>query len=83
MPVLIYAVLLDDRRQTVLPIAMAVGVGFGFAIVENTAILVQNINVLTIPWAVLRGVSASLMHGLCTMIVGTGVTYVKKQKKLF
>ena len=30
MPVLLYAVLLDDRRNRVLPIAMAVGVALPF-----------------------------------------------------
>ena len=75
MPVLLYAVLLDDRRNRVLPIAMAVGVGF--AILENSMILI------TVLWATARGFSASLMHGLCTVVAGTGITYVKKQKKLF
>ena len=71
MPVLLYAVLLDDRRNRVLPIAMAVGVGF--AILGSVTVL----------WATARGFSASLMHGLCTVVAGTGITYVKKQKKLF
>ena len=41
IPVLLYAVLLDDRRNRVLPIAMAVGVGF--AILENSMILIDNV----------------------------------------
>ena len=58
-------------------------VGIGFSILENTAILVQNLTVVTLGWAALRGLSASLMHGLCTMIIGAGLPYVKKQRKLF
>lgn len=81
MPVLLYAVLLDDRRNRVLPIAMAVGVGF--AILENSMILIDNVGAVTVLWATARGFSASLMHGLCTVVAGTGITYVKKQKKLF
>ena len=81
LPVLLYALLLDDRRNRVLPIAMAVGVGF--AILENSVILIQNVGAVTVLWATARGVSASLMHGLCTVVAGTGITYVKKQKKLF
>lgn len=81
LPVLLYALLLDDDRKRVLPIAMAVGVGF--AVLENTVILVDNLGAVTITWAAARGFSASLMHGLCTMVVGTGITYVNKQKKLF
>lgn len=80
-PVFVYAVFLENDRKLVLPVAMAVGVGF--AIVENTVILVQNIEAVTLGWAALRGFSASLMHGLCTMAVGAGVTYVHKHKKLF
>ena len=81
LPVLLYAVLLDDSRERLLPIAMAVGIGF--AVLENTMILIDNLGAVTLAWAAARGFTASLMHGLCTMIVGTGITYVKKQKKLF
>lgn len=81
LPVLLYALLLDDRRNKVLPVAMAVGVGF--AILENSVILIDNLGAVTAAWAAARGFSASLMHGLCTVIVGTGITYVKKQRKLF
>lgn len=80
-PVFFYAVFLDESRKIVLPAAMAAGIGF--AILENTVILVQNLEAVTLAWAAARGFTASLMHGLCTMIVGTGLTYVKKQKKLF
>lgn len=81
LPVLLYAVLLDDSRERLLPIAMAVGIGF--AVLENTMILIDNLGAVTLAWAAARGFTASLTHGLCTMIVGTGITYVKKQKKLF
>lgn len=81
LPVLCYALLLDDSRKRVLPIAMAVGVGF--AVLENTVLLVEYIDEVTMAWAAARGFSASLMHGLCTVTVGTGICHVKKQKKLF
>lgn len=81
LPVLCYALLLDDSRQRVLPVAMAVGVGF--AVLENTVLLVKYQSGVTLAWAAARGFSASLMHGLCTVTIGTGICYVKKQKKLF
>ncbi|MDC7291692.1 PrsW family intramembrane metalloprotease [Blautia schinkii] len=81
LPVLLFALLVDDSRRRVLPVAMAAGVGF--AVLENTVLLVDNLGAVTLAWAVGRGFSASLMHSLCTMIVGTGITYVKKQRKLF
>lgn len=70
------ALLLDDRRNRVLPVAMAVGVGF--VILENTVILIDNLGAVTVAWAAARGFSASLMHGLCTE--GWGVTYVKNKE---
>ena len=81
LPVLVFAVFFHDDRGAVLPAAMSVGIGF--SILENTAILVQDLAVVTLGWAALRGFSASLMHGLCTMVIGAGLTYVKKQKKIF
>ena len=79
LPVLVFAVFFSDDRKDILPAAMSVGIGF--SILENTAILVQNLTVVTLGWAALRGLSASLMHGLCTMIIGAGLPYVKKQKE--
>lgn len=81
LPVGIFAICFNDDRKTVLPIAMSVGIGF--SILENTAILIENLAAVTLGWAALRGLSASLMHGLCTMVIGAGLPYVKKQKKLF
>ena len=81
LPVAMFAILLSDDRRGVLPVAMSVGIGF--ALVENTVLLAENFSAATIGWAALRGLSSSLMHGLCTMVVGAGLPYVKKQKKLF
>lgn len=81
LPVLVFAVFFSDDRKGILPAALSVGIGF--SILENTAILVQNLTVVTLGWTALRGLSASLMHGLCTMIIGAGLPYVKKQRKLF
>ena len=81
LPVLLFALFFSDDRKSILPVAMSVGIGF--SVLENTVILVQNLAAVTLGWAALRGLSASLMHGLCTMIVGAGLPYIKKQKKLF
>lgn len=81
VPVLFFAIAVDDRRNVVLPVAMAVGVGF--AILENAYLLTSNLESVTLLWGILRGFSSGLMHGICTMAVGTGITFVKKHKKLF
>ena len=46
LPVLVFAVFFSDDRKDVLPAAMSVGIGF--SILENTAILVQNLTVVTL-----------------------------------
>ena len=81
LPVLFYAVVFSDQRDKVMPIAFAVGVGF--ATFENMVILVQNVENVTVGWAIIRGFSTALMHAVCTVAVGFGICFVKKRKKLF
>lgn len=33
--------------------------------------------------AVIRAFGAGLMHGMCTLLVGVGISYVKVRRKLF
>lgn len=81
VPVLLFALLGSDEEQQVLPLSMAVGIGF--AILENTWYLLSNLSAVTLGWAFLRGISTSLMHGICTFLVGCGTLYVRKEKALF
>jgi len=80
-PVLLFALLGSDEEGQVLPLSMAVGIGF--AILENTWYLLENLTTVTLGWAFLRGFSASLMHGICTFLVGCGIIYVRKERALF
>lgn len=81
IPVLFYAIVFSDSRDRVMPIAFATGVGF--ATFENMVILVQNIESVTIGWAIIRGFSTALMHSVCTVAVGFGICFIRKRKKLF
>ncbi len=81
LPVLLYAFLFSDDREKLLPLAFATGIGF--ALFENTVILIQSIDNVSIIWAIIRGFSTALMHGICTATVGYGMGYVRKKKKLF
>ena len=81
LPVLIYAFLFSDDREKLLQLAFATGIGF--ALFENTVILVQSIDNVSILWAIIRGFSTALMHGICTAAVGYGMSFVRKKKKLF
>ncbi|MDD4291231.1 MAG: PrsW family glutamic-type intramembrane protease [Clostridia bacterium] len=81
LPVLFFAFVFSDKRETLLSISMAVGIGF--AILENSYILVSNIDTISIGWSLIRGFGAGLMHGICTAAVGYGISFVRKRKKLF
>lgn len=84
LPILIYAFLFSDRRETLL--SMAFGMGVGFAVLENIVILLRS--VLNTPesvsyvWAFVRGFGSGLMHAVTTMMIGIGISIVKKQVKL-
>jgi len=81
LPILFFAVFISDQRHRVLPLAMSVGIGF--AILENAFLLINYVDQVDIVWAIIRGISTSLSHGICTLIVGCGMIFVRKQKKLF
>ena len=81
LPVLFFAIIVSDDKKLVLPLAMAVGIGF--AILENAFLLITYVDQVNIGWAIIRGISTSLSHGICTLIVGCGIIFVRKQKKLF
>ena len=81
VPILFYAIVFSDDRDKVLPIAFALGVGF--ATFENMVILAENIENVTIGWAIVRGFATALMHAVCTVAVGYGICFVKKRKEMF
>ncbi len=76
IPVLIYAFVVSDDQKKL--IASSFAVGIGFALFENTYILVTSVDAVSIEWAIIRGFS-----GICTATVGYGMSFVKKHKKLF
>lgn len=85
IPILIYAIFFSNDRQKIVQCAFAVGLGF--AIMENTYMLTQNVSYyssnIDIPWAVIRGLGAGLMNSICTAAVGIGISFIKKIKKVF
>ncbi len=81
LPVLYYAFVFSDNRRRLMQIAFATGLGF--AILENMIIFTQNIDNISISWALIRGFGSGLMHGVCTMTVGIAISFVRKRRKLF
>jgi RsiW-degrading membrane proteinase PrsW (M82 family) len=56
--------------------------GIGFAVLENAFYLLNYPN-FSMVGAVIRAFGAGLMHGMCTLLVGVGISFVKKKSKLF
>ena len=81
LPILFFAIMVSDERSTLIPISFAVGVGF--ALLENVVILTQNVETVTIFWALVRGFGSGLVHGICTVMVGWGISYIRKRRKFF
>ena len=46
-------------------------------------ILVQNFTTVTIQWAFIRGLATALMHGVCTIMIGYGMSFVRKKRQFF
>ena len=60
----------------------AMATGIGFALLENAFYLLSDPNFSMLS-AVIRAFGAGLMHGMCTLLVGAGISFVKKKRKLF
>jgi RsiW-degrading membrane proteinase PrsW (M82 family) len=81
LPLLFTAVVFCDNRDRLFQRAMSIGLGF--AILENTFILIKNVESVSLLWAMIRGFSSGLMHALCTISIGIGISLVKRRRKLF
>lgn len=80
IPILVFATVLSAKKESLFTAAMAVGIGF--AVLENAYYLL-NYSSFQMFDAVARAFGAGLMHGMCTLLVGVGISFVKKQKKIF
>ena len=80
IPILVFATVLLAKREAVFTASMAVGIGF--AVLENAYYLLNDASFNMID-AVIRAFGAGLMHGMCTLLVGVGISFVKKKSKIF
>ena len=81
LPILVYAFLYKPKKRTLLECSILVGVGF--AVLENAFILGGAAATVSIVNALIRGFGAGMMHGVCTLAVGYGMTFVHTRRKLF
>ena len=80
IPILVFATVLYAKKEALFTASMAVGIGF--AVLENAYYLL-NYPTFNIIDAIIRAFGAGLMHGMCTLLVGVGVSFVKRQRKIF
>ena len=80
LPILVFAIVLDAKKEALFTAAMAVGIGF--AVLENAYYLLNDASFNMID-AVIRAFGAGLMHGMCTLLIGVGISFVKKKSKIF
>ena len=81
LPILFYAFMFKPKKRTLLECSILVGVGF--AVLENAFILGGAASSVSVANALIRGFGAGMMHGLCTLAVGYGMTFVHTRRKLF
>ena len=80
LPILFYALVISDKQERLFTASMATGIGF--AVLENAYYLL-NAATWNLPDAVARAFGTGLMHGMCTLLVGVGITFVRKKRKIF
>ena len=80
IPILYYALVISDKREKLFTASMATGIGF--ALLENAFYLINYSN-LTMVAAIIRAIGSGLMHGMCMLLIGVGISFVKKKRKLF
>jgi RsiW-degrading membrane proteinase PrsW (M82 family) len=80
LPILFFATVLEPKKESLFTASMAIGIGF--AVLENAFYMLtsDSFNMLD---AIGRAFGSGLMHGMCTLLVGVGILFVKKKRKLF
>lgn len=80
-PILVFVFVYKPGRRMLYECSVMVGIGF--AILENAFILGGMSETVSLLDALMRGLGAGLMHGLCTLAVGYGMSFVHTRRKLF
>ena len=81
LPILFYAAIVSDKKEKLFTASMATGIGF--ALLENAYYLIVHYESFSFLSALIRGFGTGLMHGMCTLLVGFGISLIRKRRKLF
>ena len=80
-PILVYVFVSKPERRNLYECAVMDGIGF--AVLENAFTLGGSAVSVSVVDALMRGLGAGIMHGLCTLAVGYGMSFVYTRRKLF
>ena len=80
IPILVFAIVFTAKKEALFTSSMAVGIGF--AVLENAYYLLNDASFNMLD-AIVRAFGAGLMHGMCTLLVGVGISFSKKKSKIF
>lgn len=81
LPVLIFIFAFKPPKQLIYEVSIASGIGF--AILENAFIIGADIYSTSLFIAFLRGIGAGMMHAVCTLAVGYGMSFIYKKRWFF
>lgn len=78
--VLYCALFITGKREQLLSVSMAVGIGF--AIYENIGIIISEGTNISLEIILIRGFATALTHGICTSAIGYGLSLIRGRRKL-
>ena len=81
LPVFIFVFACKPEKQMIFEAGIAVGIGF--AILENAFIIASDVYSISLGIAFLRGIGAGMMHAVCTLAVGYGMSFIYKKRRFF
>ena len=81
LPLLIFVFVFKPKKQLIFEAGIAAGVGF--AIMENAFIIASDISSVSFIIAFLRGIGTGMMHAVCTLTVGYGMSFIYTKKRFF
>lgn len=81
LPILFLVFAVKPKRQIIYEASIAVGIGF--AVMENALIISQDVHSMSLGIAFLRGIGAGMMHAVCTLAVGYGMSFIYRKKRFF
>jgi len=79
LPVFFYMAVFEPKRRGIVSCALAVGLGF--ATQENVGYIAYY-GAGELPFALVRGFSAGIMHAICAAILGYGLSFVYRRRWL-